>query len=261
MCLCVCVVIYTLWNENSNIKLLKIRASFRLRNHTLVLTTVMTLINMQVLNHYGTLVIQVQAIVHLNNQICLMNFIGVFEGNRLIIVITKFDQQSGSADLSDTWVKITENDVKEQTCQFVRKICPTAKISHDDVLPVSGRWAYHARMLASTPRHHAMHSKYEENVKKCLCAGPNPTRGQEEDLYTSLDEYEDHELSKKLEEASGITMLEERYSKFMCNPPVLLLKCSLGNLELDGYEICSQESIHKWFVRQTLPEGKRQQYS
>ena len=134
----------------------------------------------------------------------------MFEGNRLIIVITKFDQQSELVELYDTEEEITEEDVKEQTCQFVRGICPSAKISHDDVLPVSGRWAYHARMLASTPRHHAMHSRYNEIVKSCLCAGPNPTRGQEEDLYTCLDEYEDHELSKKLEEVSGVTKLEER---------------------------------------------------
>lgn len=143
--------------------------------------------------------------------LCLIEICtGVFEGNRLIIVITKFDQQSGSAELSDTNEEITEEEAKAKTCQFVCEICPSAKISHDDVLPVSGRWAYHARMLASTPQHYPMYSRYKKNVKMCLCVSLNPTCGQEEDLYTCLDEYEDHELSKKLEEVSGVTKLEER---------------------------------------------------
>ena len=148
--------------------------------------------------------------------VALWIFIGVFEGNRLIIVITKFDQQSESAELSDTEEEITQEVAKEQTCQFVREIYPSAKISHDDVLPVSGRWAYHARMLASSRPHHALHSRYQDNVKKCLLIAPNPIRGQGEDSHTSLDEFEDNELSTKLENVSGIAVLEERYPVFIC---------------------------------------------
>ena len=167
---------------------------------------------MQDLNHRGKEFKYVLSYI-LVIVVALWIFIGVFEGNRLIIVITKFDQQSESAELSDTEEEITQEDAKEQTYQFVREICPSANISHDDVLPVSGRWAYHARLLASSCPHHALHGRYQENVKKCLRVVPNPTCGQGEDLNTSLDEFEDNELSTKLEKVSGITVLEERYSK------------------------------------------------
>ena len=137
------------------------------------------------------------------NEICT----GVFEGNRLIIVITKFDQQSGSAELSDTNEEITEEEAKEKTCQFVCEICPSAKISHDDVLPVSGRWAYHARMLANSSKCEPTHNRCQSNVRKCLADVPNRTCGQGEDPYANL---EDSNLSAELEKASGITVLEAR---------------------------------------------------
>lgn len=142
-------------------------------------------------------------------------FTGVFQGSRLIIVVTQFDRVNEHSDPDDDPDdEITDERVKEQTCQIVRKACPEAKISHDDVLLVSGRWAYHARLLATTPSLAPTHSKCQEDVKKFLRALPNLTRGQGEDL----DKLKDETLSEKLEKASGIATLEARYSKIFNVP-------------------------------------------
>ena len=127
-------------------------------------------------------------------------------------MITKFDEQSKSAQLSDTEEEIT-GKVKEQTCQFVREACAGVDISPDDVLPVSGRWAYHARMLAMTPPKHPNNNRCRANVKTCLRDVQGQPCGEGEKLSTSLDVLSDDVLIAKLEEASGITTLEARYSQ------------------------------------------------
>ena len=140
-------------------------------------------------------------------------FTGVFKGNRLIIVVTKFDKTIDSADLSDSNEEMSEEKVKKRACQFVHKACDV-EFSPDDVLVVSGSWAYCARMLDMTPPYgptQCAHKRYQANVKKCLRGVPNSTCGQGEDLNVSLDKLGDDELSAKLEEASGIAALEERY--------------------------------------------------
>ena len=134
---------------------------------------------------------------------------GVFRDNRVIIVITKFDLVNQSSDSDED--EVTEEKVKEETCQFVSKACPGATILPDDVLPVSGKWAYNARMLANTGPEEPNHHRCQTIVKSCLCNVPNATRGQGEDPNMSLDKLGDDVLSAKLEEASGIIALEERY--------------------------------------------------
>ena len=149
--------------------------------------------------------------------VCTIYVTGVFQSNRLIIVITQYDQVSGSSELSDTDEEITEEGVKKQTCQFVHKACPGVKFSPDDVLLVSGRWAYHARMLAVTPPHgptQRANEKFQATVKRLLRDVPNTTCGQGEDPTVSFDKLGGDELSAKLEEASGIATLEARYFKF-----------------------------------------------
>ena len=136
---------------------------------------------------------------------------GVFHDNRVIIVITKFDEVNRSSDPDED--EVTEGKVKEEACQFVREACPGATISPDDVLPVSGRWAYNARILANTGPHEPTHNDRQAAVKRYLRDVPNSTCGQGEDPNMSLDKLGDDELSAKLEEASGIAALEERYFK------------------------------------------------
>lgn len=136
---------------------------------------------------------------------------GVFEDNRLIIVITKFDlvHVSQSEDYSEEEVteEITEEKAKAATCLYVSKVCQGARISAANVIPVSGRWAFHARMLARNCQHESSRRKCRQNVERCLAEVPSPACGQEERQSTRL---EDNELSAKLEIASGIANLEVR---------------------------------------------------
>ena len=137
----------------------------------------------------------------------------MFNGNRLIIVVTKFDQTIESAKGLDPPEEMTEEKVKKEVCQFVHETCGI-EFSNDDVLVVSGSWAYTARMLATTPPYgptQKAHQRYQTNVKACLHVVPNATCGQGEHPNMSLDKLGDDELSAKLEEASGIITLEERY--------------------------------------------------
>ena len=136
---------------------------------------------------------------------------GVFHDNRVIIVITKFDEVNRSSD-PDEDDEVTEEKLKEETCQFVSKACPGATILPDDVLLVSGKWAYNARMLANTGPEEPNHHRCQDAVKRCLRDVPNATCGQGENPSMSLDKLGDDELSAKLEEASGIIALEARYS-------------------------------------------------
>ena len=68
---------------------------------------------------------------------------GVFEDRRLIVVVTQFDR---TVEPDDTDEGITVEKVQEKVCQSVRKACPDVNISVDDVLPLSGLWAYHVTM-------------------------------------------------------------------------------------------------------------------
>ena len=136
---------------------------------------------------------------------------GVFEDNRLIIVITKFDlvhvSQSEDYNEEEITEEITEEKVKAATCLYVSRACQGARISPANVIPVSGRWAFHARMLAMNRQHESSRRRCRQNVEKCLAEVPSPTCGQEEKPSTRL---EDNELSTKLEIASGIANLEVR---------------------------------------------------
>ena len=136
---------------------------------------------------------------------------GVFHDNRVIIVVTKFDEVNRSSDPDED--EVTEEKVKEEACQFVCEACPGAAISPGDVLPVSGWWAYNARMLANTGPQVPTHNRCLVAVKKCLHEVPNSTCGQGEDPNMSLDKLGYDELCAKLEEASGIVTLEARYFK------------------------------------------------
>ena len=148
---------------------------------------------------------------------CVAHCTGVFDDNRLIIVITKFDlvRVSQSEDITeeteDPAEEITEDKVKEATCRSVSNACYGARISPDNVIPVPGTWAYHARMLAKVN----LQSRNREKLRKIVVKGLEVcdiTCGQGEKPSTSLVKLGDHELSAKLEGFSGITNLEARYS-------------------------------------------------
>ena len=127
-------------------------------------------------------------------------------------MVTKFDRTSKEARLSDPPEEMTEEKVKKQVCKFIHKACGV-EFSNDDVLVVTGIWAYYARMLATIPPYgptQLAYTKCYENMKRCLHDVPNATCGQGEDPNVSLDILGGDELSAKLEKASGIVTLEER---------------------------------------------------
>jgi len=133
---------------------------------------------------------------------------GVFEDRRLVIVVTQFDR---TVEPDDTDEGITVEKVQEKVCQSVRKACPDVNISVDDVLPLSGLWAYHARMLAMSHPDEREYSKYRRKAEKYLSDYQSFPCGQGENQSTCLRNQSDDELATKLLDISRFASLEGRY--------------------------------------------------
>ena len=133
---------------------------------------------------------------------------GVFEDRRLIIVVTHFDRTAEPDGIDEG---ITVEKVQEKVCQSVRKACPDVKISVDDVLPLSGLWAYHARMLAMSHPDEPEYSLYRTSAEKYLSAYQSFPCGQGENQSKCLENQSDDELATKLLDVSQFASLETRY--------------------------------------------------
>ena len=133
---------------------------------------------------------------------------GVFEDRRLIIVVTHFDRTAEPDGIDEG---ITVEKVQEKVCQSVRKACPDVKISVDDVLPLSGLWAYHARMLAMSHPDKPEYSLYRKSVERSLSHYRSLPCGQGESPSACLTKLSDDQLVKALLDSSGFASLEERY--------------------------------------------------
>ena len=134
---------------------------------------------------------------------------GVFEDRRLIIVVTKFDR---TVDPDDTDEKITVEKVQEKVCLSVREACPDAKISFDDVVPLSGLWAFQAQMLAmSQPDDEDGYRRHRDRVVRSLSQYQPFPCGQGESLGSALAKQSDDQLVQALVDASGLAGLKERY--------------------------------------------------
>lgn len=138
---------------------------------------------------------------------------GVFEDRRLIIVITQFDLM---LEPDSTDEEITVEKVQELVCQSVREACPDAKISFDDVLPLSGVWAYRARMLAKSRPDEPNYSTTREVVVRYLSNYQSSPCGQGESPSLCLSIQNDDHLVEKLLGISRIASLEERYTLAVC---------------------------------------------
>ena len=132
---------------------------------------------------------------------------GVFEDRRLIIAVAQFDR---TIQLDDTNEEITVEDVREKVHQLVSEACPDVTISCDDVLPLSGLWAYSARMLMSHPNG-PEHSKYRRNAESYLRQYQSLPGGQGESQSSSLTSRNDDELVEQLLDVSRFASLEARY--------------------------------------------------
>ena len=125
-----------------------------------------------------------------------------------MIVVTQFDR---TVEPDDTDEGITVEKVQEKVCQSVRKACPDVNISVDDVLPLSGLWAYHARMLAMSHPDEREYSKYRRKAEKYLSDYQSFPCGQGENQSTCLRNQSDDELATKLLDISRFASLEGRY--------------------------------------------------
>ena len=135
----------------------------------------------------------------------LFLFAGIFENKRLIIVVTCFDRLLVP---DGTGEEITAQKVQEHVCQSIKKACPHAKISCDDVLPLFGLWAYHARMLATCHPEEPGYTQCRECVEYCLSQYQSLPRGQGESQSSCLSELSGDELAKQLLDVSGFASLE-----------------------------------------------------
>ena len=131
----------------------------------------------------------------------------MFEDERLIIVVTQFDVATQPDDSGED---IPAEEVQEDVCQFVSEACPDVKMSRDDVLPLSGLWAYNARMLTCHPDGR-QHSTYRTSVERSLSICPSIPRGEGESRSSFLGARDD-ELAEKLLEFSLLNSLEARYN-------------------------------------------------
>jgi len=129
---------------------------------------------------------------------------GVFEDRRLIIVVTKFDQTNPPYDTDPTSVET----VYKKVCELVSKACPDATIRCDDVLPLSGLWAFSAQMLMSHtcgPEHN-----YRRMAEQVLSQYQSVPCGEDESKSSCLTKKKDDELAKKLLSLSKFGSLKAR---------------------------------------------------
>jgi len=134
---------------------------------------------------------------------------GVFEDRRLIIVVTQFDRTVEPDGIDEE--EITVEKVQEKVCQSVREACPDAKISFDDVVPLSGLWAFQAQMLAmSQPDDEDGYRRHRDRVVRSLSKYQPFPCGQGESLGSALAKQSDDQLVQALLDASGLAGLKER---------------------------------------------------
>ena len=124
-----------------------------------------------------------------------------------MIVVTQFDR---TVEPDDTDEGITVEKVQEKVCQSVRKACPDVNISVDDVLPLSGLWAYHARMLTCQSEE-LERQRCRQDVERCLQNYRSLPCGLGKSLSSQLTVQNGDEPAKTLLDASEFASLETRY--------------------------------------------------
>lgn len=107
--------------------------------------------------------------------------------------------------------EITVQEVYAKVHQLVSEACPHVKISRDDVLPVSGLWAYNARMLISHPDG-PERDNYRRSVEWYLSQCQSLPCGQGESRISHFTRKSDDELAKQLLDVSGLDSIEKRYN-------------------------------------------------
>ena len=120
---------------------------------------------------------------------------GVFTDRRLLVVVTHFDK-SYTQEMEDQ--VLSQDQVREQVYNAVKGATEsTVLLTKDDIVLVSGMWAYVARKLLYTHDDDPNLKRRAQNY--LMDFGTNPS--------TAIST---QDLAKQLEEASGITSVEQR---------------------------------------------------
>ena len=121
--------------------------------------------------------------------------LGVFTDRRLLVVVTHFDV-SYTQEMEDQ--VLSQDQVREEVYKAVKSATEgTVSLTKDDIVLVSGMWAYVARKLLYT---HDDDPSLKSEAKDYLMEfGTNPS------IAISTQD-----LAQQLEEASGITSVEQR---------------------------------------------------
>lgn len=152
--------------------------------------------------------------------------IGAFIDGRLVMGITKFDQNykdmyenSGSSDV------VTEEVCHKKVCKMIDTIRAEnplkIDISRVVVTPLCGKWALISRQLQMAIESGEDHKvdDLKQKAAKCLKYDPKLqdylTCGQDQRQKDAIMKMLPEEMVVRLNEASGITALTERY-KILC---------------------------------------------
>ena len=130
----------------------------------------------------------------------MISFADVLQSNRLVVVVTKFDEFYTAVDESQC---LSEEEIKSEVCASVTKATGGAQLPKENVIPICGLWAYTAKQLACNPHNEELQKKARKYLKKY-------GEAQAEDIPGS-------ELARLLEKASNIALVEKRYVRFLLN--------------------------------------------
>ena len=130
---------------------------------------------------------------------------GVIEDGRLVIVVTKFDENYTAT----SGKVLDEEQAKERVASSWLK-ATNQSIPLERIIVVAGQWALNAQELrksASNPSFN--YTRHKRHATNCLSMYPGEARGEQEG-FDHLQQMSTEQIAEKLKEASGIVQLEKR---------------------------------------------------
>lgn len=139
-------------------------------------------------------------------------FAAAFTDGRLIIIITKFDQNYSHDQVDSHEAPITEENAQECVLRSIYKILKINKADVEIENPVvfSSRWS----KLAIAWKTNMQDSTWRDDTIKALavysCIDNHLPRGESESKENALKRCTSPQLAKFIEDASGMSCLRER---------------------------------------------------
>ncbi len=133
--------------------------------------------------------------------VCVFS-IGAFHDDRLAVVATQIDTVY---ELGDS----VPDEIRSVSCESISRATQSkVSMSSDAIILVSGKWALAARRMESCVPH--QQPAMNKAAMKCLSKFPGCPCGQGVSKRDFLKSLNPTEVTKRLEEASGIDVLEKR---------------------------------------------------